>query len=312
MMTSRVSTDHDQVLGGSRRSVAGGLSCILACVLVSAATDASAQGRRGGPAVQSPTAVAPLPSDPLTGPVVTNAPYSGDAVTTVTQILGDGTRIEQRTEAKFYRDSAGRIRREQMILGLPALNRAAAAQTLVTIDPTPDGGFAYTLDPVARTARRVPRKSGAFFIRTNTALGQLAGNGFGAYTTTQAQGYVTALRGTPLGARQGEESLGTRQIEGVRATGRRTTSTIPTGQIGNDRPIEITEEAWESPDLRVLIYSRFSDPRTGVVEYKLMNISRTEPPADLFAVPADYTILEVGAPGVRGGRTAAPGARGPQ
>ena len=296
------------------------LSCILAFMLV-AATNAPAQGRRGPGATSTQTVPAQpvdqltgrLPADPLTGPVVTNAPYSGDAVTTVTQILGDGTRIEQRTDAKFYRDSAGRVRREQTILGLPALNRAAQAQTIVTIDPTPDDGFAYTLDPNARTARRVPRSSGAFRVRWNAASADLfGGNSFGVYSTNQGLGVVMAQRGTPGGARQGEESLGTRQIEGVRATGRKTTSTIPTGQIGNDRPIEITDEQWESPDLKVLIYSRFSDPRTGIVEYKLININRAEPPPDLFAVPADYTILEPGAAGVRGGRAGTPGGRGPQ
>jgi hypothetical protein len=287
------------------------LSCILACVFLAAAAGAAAQGRRGKPGTQPATAIALLPSDPLNGPVVTNAPYSGDAVTTVTQILGDGTRIEQRTEARFYRDSAGRIRREQTILGLPALNQTAPPQTLVTIDPTPDDGFAYTLDPVARTARGVPRGGGPFRIRVNGTVFDWAGNSFGAYTTNQGQGFVLAQRGTPPppAARQGVESLGTRQIEGVMATGRRTTSAIPTGQIGNDRPIEITDEQWESPELKVLVYSRFSDPRTGVIEYKLININRAEPPPDLFMVPTDYTIIE---PAGKGGRAAAPGGRTPQ
>jgi hypothetical protein len=35
------------------------------------------------------------------GPVVTDAPFSADATTTVTQVLGDGTRIEQTTTARF-------------------------------------------------------------------------------------------------------------------------------------------------------------------------------------------------------------------
>ena len=63
--------------------------------------------------------------------------------------------------------------------------------------------------------------------------------------------------------------------------------------------------------MKLLVYSRFSDPRTGVVEYKLTNINRAEPAADLFAVPADYTILEPGAGG-RGGRVGGPGGRAPQ
>jgi hypothetical protein len=157
----------------------------------------------------------------------------------------------------------------------------------------------------------VPRSGGTYRLRLENriAIDGLGGNNFGTYATTQGQAVVFAQRGTPPGGRQGEESLGTRQIEGVRAIGRKSTSTIPTGQIGNDRPIEITDEQWESPDLKLLVYSRFSDPRTGVVEYKLLNINRSEPPADLFTVPADYTIIE---PGGRGGRAGVPGGRGPQ
>ena len=97
-----------------------------------------------------------------------------------------------------------------------------------------------------------------------------------------------------------EEQLGTRQIEGVRATGRRTTTIIPVNRVGNDRPIQITDERWESPELNLVISSRFSDPRTGVVEYRLTSISRAEPRADLFIVPTDYTVVGPGTPGVRG------------
>jgi hypothetical protein len=45
-----------------------------------------------------------------------------------------------------------------------------------------------------------------------------------------------------------------------------------------------------------------SDPRTGVVEYRLTNINRLEPPMDLFVVPPDYTIREMGGRGARAGR----------
>lgn len=299
----------------SRASIC--LSCIVTCAIVGAATDAHAQargGRTGGPA---PTqTAAPLPSDPLTGPVVTNAPYSGDAVTTVTQTLADGTRIEQRTEAKFYRDSAGRIRREQDILGLAPLTRSTRTQTVVTIDPTPGDAFAYTLDPVARTARRVQRAAGAYF----AAIGQwLTGPSWLTARRTSIslntlvddlnRVRVTANIQPGVSASQTEESLGTRQMEGVKVTGRRTTSVIPVGEIGNDRPIEITDERWESPELRLLVYSRFSDPRTGVVEYKLTNVIRTEPQAGLFTIPSDYTVLEPGGAGA-GGRTGGLGGRG--
>lgn len=294
-------------------------SCLLACASTAGAAAVSAQGRGGGgvePRAEAlanaadglqqaaadsayarelqravslqirgvvggvvggvPSVQTPAGGDPMVGPVVRNAPYSGDAATTVTQVLMDGTRIEQRTTARFYRDSAGRVRREQTIIGLDALNPSGDAQTVVTIAPTPGDAFAYQLDPIARTARRVGRTSAG-----------LAVFRFSGSVVVGRRGGVPAESSRPV-----EESLGTRQFEGVKAIGRKTTTTIPTGQIGNDRPIEITDERWESPELQVLLYSRHSDPRTGIVEYRLTNISRAEPPPDLFVVPPDYTINE--------------------
>jgi hypothetical protein len=88
------------------------------------------------------------------------------------------------------------------------------------------------------------------------------------------------------------ESLGRRSVEGVPADGTRTVFSIPAGQIGNDRPIEIVSERWVSPELQTLVMSRHSDPRTGENVYRLANISRSEPPRSLFEVPVDFKIEE--------------------
>jgi hypothetical protein len=113
----------------------------------------------------------PVANDVMTGPVVTDAPFSADATTTVTQVLGDGTRIEQRTTARFYRDRIGRVRREQTILGLGALNAVGGNAQTITVDPDPGDGTAYTLDPMMRTARRVPRMAaGLVTWRTNIGI----------------------------------------------------------------------------------------------------------------------------------------------
>ena len=45
---------------------------------------------------------------PLSGPPVLGAPFSADATTTVHAIPGDGTRLDQNTTDRYYRDSAGR------------------------------------------------------------------------------------------------------------------------------------------------------------------------------------------------------------
>jgi len=88
------------------------------------------------------------------------------------------------------------------------------------------------------------------------------------------------------------EQLGTKVVEGVQAEGTRTTITIPAGQIGNDKPLQIVDEVWRSPDLQVIVHSEHSDPRMGNTVYSLQNISRSDPSPALFQVPADYTVKD--------------------
>jgi hypothetical protein len=88
------------------------------------------------------------------------------------------------------------------------------------------------------------------------------------------------------------EDLGQQTIEGVTATGTRTTTVITAGAIGNDQPIRIVSEQWSSPDLKVLVLTKFSDPRSGETTYRLSGILRAEQPRTLFEVPADYTVQQ--------------------
>lgn len=87
-----------------------------------------------------------------------------------------------------------------------------------------------------------------------------------------------------------KSALGSRDFDGVRADGTKTTWTIPAGQIGNEKPIEIVSERWYSPDLMLVVYSRHADPRTGERIYRLEGLKREEPPADLFKLPPDYEL----------------------
>ena len=248
--------------------------------------------------------------------VIANTPFSADATTTVTQTLGDGTKLEQRTTAKLYRDSTGRVRREQTVIGLDRLNPAATPQTTITFDSVPGDPAPYTLNAIARTARRGPRGvqwltgAGLYVAYTLNGDRRAVGvnpplNAWRSLELSTSRGAQTAS--IPPDLKPTEESLGTRQIEGVKATGRRKTTVIPAGRIGNDRAIQVIEEQWDSPELNMVISSRFSDPRTGVVEYRMTNINRAEPRADLFAVPSDYTVVDTGAAYLGAIRGAGPG-----
>jgi hypothetical protein len=90
------------------------------------------------------------------GKVVKGAPYSGQAVTESVQTLADGNRIVHKNTAQIYRDSEGRVRRDQTV---GAIGPYAAAgdpiQTFFINDPV--AGANYILDPRSKVARKLPR-----------------------------------------------------------------------------------------------------------------------------------------------------------
>lgn len=94
-------------------------------------------------------------------------------------------------------------------------------------------------------------------------------------------------------------SLGERTIEGLKVTGSRRDFTIEAGAVGNEQPMVVSTEQWFSPELGVVVQSSHHDPMIGDTNYKLQQISRAEPDASLFKVPADYTKHEVPAPNLR-------------
>jgi hypothetical protein len=151
-------------------------------------------------------------------------------------------------------------------------------------------------------AQRIERKVGADDAQSAAvARGGGGGRGGGG---AQA-GAAPVARGGGRGGAVGAFARGTvapatvgplehKTIEGVAVEGRKTTTVIPAGQVGNEQPITITSEQWRSPDLNVLVMTRHSDPRTGESIYRLQNIIRAEPDRSLFMVPADYTVKDTG------------------
>jgi hypothetical protein len=226
-------------------------------------------GRRPGPEFGPPSFE--MFSDNKT---VKGAPYSATAITETVQTLADGARITHKKTDTIYRDSEGRTRREQTFDRVGPFQVEGEPRQIIFINDVV-AGARVVLDPGKLTARKMPS-----FDRP-------------------------APRFTPRppadGAERKTESLGKQTIEGVEAEGTRTTTTIPAGKIGNDRPLEIVSERWESPELQVVVLSKHKDPFAGETTYRLTNISRDEPARSLFEVPASYT-LESAAPPMRSGR----------
>jgi hypothetical protein len=235
---------------------------------------------------------------PLAGPMpFVNAPFSADAVTTVRQTLRDGTPFEQRTTARYYRDSAGRVRVELLMEGLGAPKTMSERHMrlmihpMTVIDALAPWRVPYTVDPVTRTVRLAGRgivplsNGGGVFLDV-----PVGGVKFLHFARAQE-----ILKYHPELAADSvrRESLGPRRIEGIETTGHRTTVTIPPSWLYRyAEPIELVDEEWQSSELLLLIYARYSDSRGGVIEYRSTNIRRTNPPSDLFVVPANYRLDE--------------------
>jgi hypothetical protein len=268
-----------------------------------------------------------IASEGFGGKIVKNAPYSAESVTETVQMLADGNRIVNKITSQIYRDSEGRTRREQTLKGLgPIGSGEEPLQTIFINDPV--AGVTYALDTRTKIAHKsVPFKfdfttkpgvageSQQFEFKTAPPAGA-KGNvvvttqgGAPPQTATRvalppenleftlraAEGAANYVFRTRTGTDDNEvkEQLGKQLIEGVEAEGTRTTLTIPAGEIGNERAIEIVTERWYSPELQLVVMTKHSDPRNGETTYKLTNINRSEPARSLFEVPAGFTVKEM-------------------
>lgn len=205
--------------------------------------------------------------------LVKGAPYSAQAVSQFTQTLADGSHIQRSTISSIARDSEGRSRREESI---GALTGSTASPKAVFIHD-PVSGSSYMLDPASKTAHvSEPRN---YTLDSATP---------GAHERQPRTGHARSE------ANLKTEDLGTETMDGLTVQGTRITRTIPSGQIGNEHTLQIVTERWYSPDLQTTVMSTTTDPRTGVSSYKLTNVSRAEPDASLFQVPADYKLTQGG------------------
>jgi hypothetical protein len=89
--------------------------------------------------------------------------------------------------------------------------------------------------------------------------------------------------------------LGTSTIDGLEAHGRRFTTTIQAGEMGNDEPIVTTREVWTSSELQWPVREVTDDPRSGNRTRELVDFSQSEPDSATFQPPEGYevTIVEL-------------------
>jgi hypothetical protein len=230
--------------------------------------------------------MAPFGMTPVTG-----KPYSGEEVSESVQTLADGTHINQTmTLQKIYRDSQGRMRMERPLMHPGMGGPPVPADAPMIIDITdPVAHVRYSLDTRGKIAHRwesptpgIANARGGFAAMLSPSL-----------PTVTASMPQVIPQSDPSRPHSQFEKLDPQTIDGIVVEGRRTTTTYPTGSVGNDREFVTTSEMWTSPELNVMVLiSKNSDPRNGEHTQKLINISRDKPDGSLFQLPADYEVAE--------------------
>jgi hypothetical protein len=218
---------------------------------------------------------------------VLGAPFAATEVNETNQTLADGTRIHKENSTQVYRDGAGRTRRD-------------AGNTSIIMDPV--AKVRYSINHEHKTATAMPMNlvkkvvSGPVNVTTSATVAWTvtynSENGKAAAFLAPPNGEEQSLRLKVGEVRGNNEELGTQTMEGVVAQGTRTTRTIPVGDIGNDRPINVTSERWYSPQLSTIMMTKQNDPRTGENTFRLSNVKLGEPDPTLFQIPAGYQLTE--------------------
>jgi hypothetical protein len=224
----------------------------------------------------------------MMGPAVKGVPYSAVEVVESTQMLADGTRIHNEHQTSVWRDSEGRVRRE-------------TPDQVSIFDPT--NNTTYFLDTKNQTGQKATMKR-MLVIKDGAApasitmrvegpnyLRELPADGNALFYAASSKAKLDAEKKASKREAGKAESLGQQMVSGVPCEGTRNTTTIEAGAIGNDRPIQVVSERWYSAELQTVVMTKRTDPRSGEEIFRLNNVSRNEPPATLFEVPANYQII---------------------
>jgi hypothetical protein len=221
--------------------------------------------------------------------LVKGSAFSADSLTEHFQTLADGNRMGRKFAAHIYRDAAGRTRREYELGANSLAPDGQPPREIVINDPV--GRVNYVLNTQTGTAQKMDLPPARVMEAMQRAMGDNAPFSVLMPTSTahrrMAEGDAAPSPPTPV-----KEKLPAQTIEGVLAEGTRITLTIPAGEFDNEKPMVITHEEWYAPELHMIVLMKHNDPRFGETTFRLTNILRGEPAAELFQLPQGYRVVD--------------------
>lgn len=205
---------------------------------------------------------------------VVGQPYCADLAVHTTQHLANGQALIHQVSGRICRSAAGAEREEATF---PATAPDQPATTLaIILDHEHHVATILNARLMTASVRHLPDNSAV----TINLLPQ-----------QHASGPAASLKAADIAT--ATTDLGTRKDGQLTLTGKRVTSTIAAGRLGNDQPIVSTTDAWASRDLHILVSEETRDPLNGDRSIELTHITTDEPDPALFTVPDGYATKEM-------------------
>lgn len=205
-------------------------------------------------------------------PSLPNAPFTATVNTEWIRQLADGSTIRVGNHRIVARDKAGRVFQERRLLVPNDGNHESGVTQIEISDPISHKFYIC-----------VPRER----------VCQLELFSPPTFARSPAAGSATAPR---VPDSPGVEDLGKQSVEGLETVGARETSVIDAGAIGNDSPILTRREYWYSSQLGLNLISKLQDPRIGIQNFEVSDITLGEPDAKLFELPEKSKVIDLREP----------------
>jgi len=208
-------------------------------------------------------------------------PYTAEYKLTHTQRLADGNLINSESKEIVAVDSQ---HRRMTAVTETALYGEQAPRTRVNVfDPVARNHSDWTAPGQRAVVVAMPEPGAPRGCTPNSTRGD--GVNLGAVRSSRPRPVI--------------EDLGTDTIQGIEAHGRRMTTTIPAGEIGNEAPLVRTSEIWTAvaPGLGGLVVRDISDdPQSGRKTRELVSLEQREPDEASFQPPSGYEIVNKTSP----------------
>ena len=133
------------------------------------------------------------------GGTVKGAPYSGEEVTSDTQVLADGTRIHHENRTTVYRDSEGRVRRE-------------TPDQITIMDPV--AGASYFLNPRTQTGRKMPMMTNVRVFHSGEGNSVVRTESSFTMTSSRNGEMTATINGTPVDPKVLAEAMARAKADG--------------------------------------------------------------------------------------------------